>query len=60
MDVVKYYAKRWKIEQIIKGLKPRLGFAAYQARDLHLVSRRVALTLLSYLPLILLKILQWL
>jgi len=26
LDIVKYYAKRWKIEQMIKDLKQRLGF----------------------------------
>ena len=25
-DIIKYYAKRWKIEQMIKDLKQRLGF----------------------------------
>jgi SRSO17 transposase len=60
MDVVKYYAKRWKIEQMIKDLKQRLGFADYQVRDLQAIQRHVALVLLSYFVLILLKILQWL
>jgi len=26
IDVIKYYAKRWKIEQMIKDLKQRLGW----------------------------------
>jgi SRSO17 transposase len=60
MDVVKYYAKRWKIEQMIKDLKQRLGFGDYQVRDLQAIQRHVALVLLSYFVLILLKILQWL
>jgi len=60
IDVVKYYAKRWKIEQMIKDLKQRLGFRDYQVRNLQAINRHVALTLLSYFALILLKILQWL
>ncbi len=60
MDVVKYYAKRWKIEQMIKDLKQRLGFGDYQVRDLQAIQRHVALVLLSYFVLIFLKILQWL
>lgn len=58
MDVVKYYAKRWKTKRMIKDLTQRLQSAMYQVRNLHPISRHVALTLLSYLPLILLKILQ--
>ncbi len=58
IDVIKYYAKRWKIEQMIKDLKQRLGFGDYQVRDLHALQRHVALALLSYFVLILLKILQ--
>jgi len=58
--VIKYYAKRWKIEQMIKDLKQRLGFGDYQVRDLQAIQRHVALVLLSYFVLILLKILQWL
>lgn len=60
IDIIKYYAKRWKIEQMIKDLKQRLGFGDYQVRDLLAIQRHVALVLLSYFVLILLKILQWL
>jgi len=60
LDIVKYYAKRWKIEQMIKDLKQRLGFGDYQVRNLQAIQRHVALSLLSYCILILLKILQWL
>jgi hypothetical protein len=58
IDIIKYYAKRWKIEQMIKDLKQRLGLADYQVRDLQAIQRHVALVLLSYFVLILLKILQ--
>ena len=60
IDVVKYYAKRWKIEQMIKDLKQRLGFGHYQVRDPYAIERHVALVLLSYAVLIFLKALQWL
>ena len=60
IDVLKYYAKRWKIEQMIKDLKQRLGFGDYQARSLKAIERHVALVLLSYFVLVLLKVLQWL
>ncbi len=60
LDIIKYYAKRWKIEQMIKDLKQRLGFGHYQVRNLQAIQRHVALSLLSYTLLILLKILQWL
>ena len=60
LDVVKYYAKRWKIEQMIKDLKQRLGFGDYQVRNLRAIQRHVALTFLSYYVLIYLKLLQWL
>jgi hypothetical protein len=60
LDIVKYYAKRWKIEQMIKDLKQRLGFGDYQVRNLQAIQRHVALALLSYCILILLKIFQWL
>ena len=33
LEIVKYYAKRWKIEQMIKDLKQRLGFGDYQVRN---------------------------
>jgi len=60
IDIIKYYAKRWKIEQMIKDLKQRLGFGDYQVRDLQAIERNVALVLLSYFVLIFLKVLQWL
>jgi SRSO17 transposase len=60
IHIIKYYAKRWKIEQMIKDLKQRLGLGDYQVRDLQAIQRHVALVLLSYSVLILLKILQWL
>jgi hypothetical protein len=60
IDIIKYYAKRWKIEQMIKDLKQRLGFGDYQVRDLQAIQRHMTLVLLSYFVLILLKILQWL
>lgn len=59
IDVIKYYTKRWKIEQMIKSLKQRLGFADYQVRNLQAIHRHVALSLLSYFVLVLLKILKW-
>ena len=58
LDIVKYYAKRWKIEQMIKDLKQRLGFGHYQVRNPQAIQRHVALVLLSYCVLIFLKILQ--
>jgi Transposase DDE domain len=58
LDIVKYYAKRWKIEQMIKDLKQRLGFGDYQVRNPQAIQRHVVLVLLSYCILILLKILQ--
>ena len=60
LDIVKYYAKRWKIEQMIKDLKQRLGFGDYQVRNLQAITCHTALTLLSYRILLFLKILQWL
>ncbi len=60
LDILKYYAKRWKIEQMIKDLKQRLGFGDYQVRNLQAIQRHVAIVLLSYCVLIFLKILQWL
>jgi SRSO17 transposase len=60
LDIIRYYAKRWKIEQMIKDLKQRLGFGDYQVRNLKAIQRHVSLSLLSYTLLILLKILQWL
>jgi hypothetical protein len=60
LDIIKYYAKRWKIEQMIKDLKQRLGLGDYQVRNLQAIQRHAALSLLSYALLILLKILQWL
>jgi hypothetical protein len=58
--VIQYYAKRWKIEQMIKDLKQRLGLGHYQVRTPQAILRHVVLTLLSYCVLISLKILQWL
>jgi Transposase DDE domain len=60
IDMITYYAKRWKIEQMIKDLKQRLGFGDYQARNLDAIKRHVAIVLLSYFVLVLLKILTWL
>ena len=60
LDILKYYAKRWKIEQMIKDLKQRLGFGHYQVRNLQAIQRHVAIVLLSYCVLIFLKTLQWL
>ncbi len=60
LDIVKYYARRWKIEQMIKDLKQRLGFGDYQVRNLPGIHRHTAIALLSYFVLILLKVLQWL
>jgi SRSO17 transposase len=60
LEIVKYYAKRWKIEQMIKDLKQRLGFGDYHVRTMEAIQHHTALTLLSYFTLILLKILQWL
>jgi hypothetical protein len=60
LDILNYYAKRWKIEQMIKDLKQRLGFGHYQVRNLQAIQRHVAIVLLSYCVLIFLKILQWL
>jgi len=60
IDVVRYYARRWKIEQVIKDLKQRLGFGDYQTRNLQAINRHVVLALLSYFVLMVLKILQWL
>jgi len=59
LEVVKFYAHRWKIEQMIKDLKQRLGLEDYQTRNLQAIQRHVALVLLSYFTLVLLKILQW-
>jgi len=58
LDIVKYYGKRWKIEQMIKDLKQRLGFGHYQVRNPQAIQRHVALVLLSYCVLIFLKILH--
>jgi hypothetical protein len=58
LEIVKYYAKRWKIEQMIKDLKQRLGFGDYQARNLPAIHRHTAIALLAYFVLITLKILQ--
>ena len=45
---------------MIKDLKQCLGFEHYQVRDLYAIERHVALVLLSYFVLILLKVPQWL
>jgi transposase len=47
LDIVKYYAKRWKIEQMIKDLKQRLGFGHYQVRNPQAIQRHVALVFSS-------------
>ena len=59
LEVVKFYAHRWKIEQMIKDLKQRLGLGDYQVRNLRAIQAHVTLVLLSYFTLILLKILHW-
>ena len=59
LEVVKFYAHRWKIEQMVKDLKQRLGLGDYQIRNLQAIQRHVALVLLSYFTLVFLKILQW-
>jgi SRSO17 transposase len=48
IEVIKYYAKRWKIEQMIKDLKQCLGFGHYQVRTLQAIQHHAALALLSY------------
>jgi hypothetical protein len=45
---------------MIKGLKQRLGFGDYQVRDLTAIQHHVALVLMSYLVLVLPRVLQWL
>ena len=60
LDVVRYYAKRWKIEQMIKDLKQRLGFGDYQTRSFQAIVRHAALSLLAYFVLTILKVFQWL
>jgi hypothetical protein len=60
ISVIQYYARRWKIEQMIKDLKQRLGLGDYQVRNLRAIQRHVALVLLSYFALTFLKVLQWL
>jgi hypothetical protein len=59
LDVVRYYAKRWKIEQMIKDLKQRLGFRDYQARSFQAILRHAALSLIAYFVLTILKVFQW-
>ena len=59
LDILRYYAKRWKIEQMIKDLKQRLGFGDYQTRSLQAIVRHTALSLIAYFVLTILKILQW-
>jgi predicted NodU family carbamoyl transferase len=48
IEVTKYYAKRWKIEQMIKNLKQCLGFGHYQVRTLQAIQHHAAHALLSY------------
>ena len=60
ISVIQYYARRWKIEQMIKDLKQRLGLGDYQVRNLRAIQRHVVLVLLSYFVLMFLKVLQWL
>jgi hypothetical protein len=60
IEIINYYANRWKIEQMTKDLKQRLGFGDYQVRNPQAIQRHVALVFLSYCVLILLKIIQWL
>jgi len=60
IDVIKYYAKRWKIEQMIKDLKQRLGLGDYQGPRSESDPASRGFVLLSYFVLIFLKILQWL
>jgi SRSO17 transposase len=60
LEIVKFYAHRWKVEQMIKDLKQRLGLGDYQVRNLQAIQRHVTLVLVSYFTLVLLKILQWL
>jgi len=59
LEVGKFYPHCWKIAQMIKDLKQRLGLGDYQVRNLQAIQRHVALVLLSSFTLILLKILQW-
>ena len=59
LEIVKFYAHRWKVEQMIKDLKQRLGLGDYQVRNLQAIQRHVTIVLLSYFTLVLLKILQW-
>ena len=59
IDIIQFYAKRWKIEQMIKDLKQRLGFGTYQVRSLQAIHRHQVIAMLSYFVLTLLKILQW-
>ena len=59
LEVGKFYTHCWKIAQMIKDLKQRLGLGDYQVRNLQAIQRHVSLVLLSYFTLILLKILQW-
>jgi hypothetical protein len=60
LDVVRYYAKRWKIEQMIKDLKQRLGFGDYQTRSFQAIARHAALSLIAYFVLTILKVFLWL
>ncbi len=41
ISVIQYYARRWKIEQMIKDLKQRLGLGDYQVRNLRAIQRSI-------------------
>ena len=58
LEILKYYARRWKIEQMIKDLKQRLGFGEYQIRNLPGIQHHMAITLLSYFVLVMLKMIE--
>ena len=53
-----YFAGRGKTGEMIKDFKERLGSGNYQVWNLQTIQREMALCLLSYALLILLKILQ--
>jgi len=48
LEIVKFYAHRCKIEQMIKDLKQRLGPGDYQVRNLRAIQGHVTLVLLRY------------
>jgi hypothetical protein len=41
LEIVKFYALRWKIEQMIKDLNQRLGLGDYQVRHLQAIQRHL-------------------